>query len=240
MMKDTYWPKKVFILGGSGGMGSSIVLALIDLDIDVILGYKSNKDEAIRLQSIKPENISICHCDVNNPSIELFEMIHDIDSMVIASGQESLTNILSCTEKDLMDQYKLHVVAPLLLIQRIVKNGILNNILIISSTAAKEYNPNGAAYGLSKAGCNTLVKMLDKQLISSSVRVNAIMPGWCNTPMTTRILDNQSIRLDDILSTKINGEILYPNEIASLCLFLLSSKSKHIHGQIIEIDSPSK
>ncbi len=100
-----------------------------------------------------------------------------------------------------------------------------------SSTAAWLY---ANYYGLAKTGVNGITIQLAHELGGSNIRINAIAPGPTDTE-AARTQVPESI-MDDIvkgLAIKRQGT---PEDLASMCLFLLSDEASWITGQIIDVD----
>ena len=82
-----------------------------------------------------------------------------------------------------------------------------------------------------------LSKMLNALELNKEININCIAPGWCQTNMTERVLSKKQLKLQEILDNKIDHEIIMPEDIATVCLFLISEKGKYISNQIIKIDT---
>lgn len=104
-------------------------------------------------------------------------------------------------------------------------------IINISSISGLFGNAGQANYSSSKAGIVGLTKSTAKELASRSVNVNAIAPGFIETPMTTAFQDN-----DELKKTIPMGRFGKPEEVADLALFLASPMSDFITGEVIRVD----
>lgn len=100
-----------------------------------------------------------------------------------------------------------------------------------SSTAAWMY---ANYYGLAKSGINGLTIQLAHELGGSNIRVNAIAPGPTDTEAARSVVPGSI--MDDIvkgLAIKRRGT---PEDLASMCLFLLSDEASWITGKIFDVD----
>lgn len=170
---------------------------------------------------------------------DLSDIYSEVTDIVFAAGVESEYGIMDCTEEDLLKQYYVHVFSPLMIIQKVmeVNQSKVRNIIFIASNSAKHLDPVSGAYGLSKACVCNLVTILDKELQKRQVKVNAVLPGWCETDMAERLTKVRNKDVQAVKGSKLFGEILRPEEVAEMCLFLLSENARNVHGQIIEIDA---
>lgn len=107
------------------------------------------------------------------------------------------------------------------------------SIINISSIVAKYGNIGQCNYTASKAGVEAMTKSMARELGRAGIRVNAILPGFIETPMTDKIPPKIKEKL---LSTIAVGRIGVPDEIAQVCLFLASKKmSSYVNGASIEV-----
>ncbi|MGW0044865.1 SDR family oxidoreductase [Rhodococcus sp. NPDC003348] len=100
-----------------------------------------------------------------------------------------------------------------------------------SSTAAWTYSNY---YGLAKAGINSLTQQLATELGWSKIRINAIAPGPIDTE-ATRTSTPKAI-VDQIVQRIPLQRMGTPEDLAGLCLFLLSDEASWISGQIYNVD----
>jgi len=106
------------------------------------------------------------------------------------------------------------------------------SIVLISSRAAYG-NVGQANYSASKGGVISLTKTLALELGRAGVRVNAIAPGFIETPMTGVV--PAKIRERSIAMTPL-GRTGQPVEIALVALFIASDDASFITGQTINVD----
>ncbi|GIH80936.1 SDR family oxidoreductase [Planobispora longispora] len=101
-----------------------------------------------------------------------------------------------------------------------------------SSTAAWQYS---GFYGLAKAGVNGITQQLAHELGGMGIRVNAIAPGPIDTEANRTVVPEGMVRkiVRDKLAIKRTGT---PQDLAGMCLFLLSDEAAWITGQIFNVD----
>jgi NAD(P)-dependent dehydrogenase (short-subunit alcohol dehydrogenase family) len=108
-------------------------------------------------------------------------------------------------------------------------------VVTIASTAAKR--PGAGVYSVSKAAVWMLTRGLAEELAPKGVRVNAIGPGFIDTPMLDRSRELAGDAWYDGLPAQIPlGRIGSPEEIAAVALFLSSAESSYLTGSILHPD----
>lgn len=94
-------------------------------------------------------------------------------------------------------------------------------IVMVSSVAGKEGNPNASAYSASKAGLLGLTKSLGKELAQSNIRVNAVTPATFTSPILAQLPQSQ---IDYMRSRIPMGRLGEIEEIAALICWLCSEE----------------
>lgn len=105
-------------------------------------------------------------------------------------------------------------------------------ILMISSIAGKEGNPQQSAYSAAKAGVIALAKSAAKECASSGVTINCIAPTMLNTRMTRQLSQSQ---YDEILSKVPMGRTATLDELAALSAWIISEESSFSTGQCFDL-----
>lgn len=103
-------------------------------------------------------------------------------------------------------------------------------IVNISSASGQMGNIGQVNYAASKGGVISITKTLAKELARNNINVNAVSPGFIDTPMTGEVPD----KVKDFLVKQIPlGRPGTPSDIANAVAFLASDLSSYITGQII-------
>lgn len=117
-------------------------------------------------------------------------------------------------------------------------------IINIASIAAKVGDKYVAAYTAAKHGVLGLTRALAAELMQHNITVNAVCPGFVDTPMTQESISNIVRRTGMseeearavLEKTNPQGRLITPEEVASVVLFLARESSKGITGQAINVD----
>jgi 3-oxoacyl-[acyl-carrier protein] reductase len=111
-------------------------------------------------------------------------------------------------------------------------------IILVSSTAGQRGEAHYSHYAASKGAIIALTKSLASELGPCGIRVNAVAPGWVDTGMSETKLADPTFR-EQIKRDIPLGYIPTPEEIAGPILFLASSLSDHVHGEVLNVNGGS-
>ena len=105
-------------------------------------------------------------------------------------------------------------------------------IVMISSVAGKDGNPNASAYSAAKAGVIALAKSLGKELASANVAVNCVTPAAARTRIFEQMSD---AHIQYMLSKIPRGRFLDVRELASLVAWLASEENSFSTGAVWDL-----
>ena len=107
-------------------------------------------------------------------------------------------------------------------VRRMLAQGAGGVVINIASVAGLRGMPYGASYGSAKGAIVSFTKGVAQEYASQGIRVNAIAPGWVETPILENLPDE--VRPAMVANTPL-GRIGQPEEIAAVALFLASEES---------------
>ena len=108
-------------------------------------------------------------------------------------------------------------------------------IVNIASVNARVPMHAGSAYTVAKSGVEMLTKNAALELAKDNIRVNAVLPGLVETPLTRRHFDNP-LALETFIARIPQGRPAQPAEIAGPALFLASNDASYINGSSLVVD----
>jgi 3-oxoacyl-[acyl-carrier protein] reductase len=125
---------------------------------------------------------------------------------------------------------------------RVMRRARRGAIINLSSAGGESAVPGLSIYSMTKAAVNMLTKTAAKELGSCGIRVNAVAPGWVDTPMGTHGFRNENGEVDPAKRAEgirrreqasplgITGT---PRDIALAILYLAADASSFVTGQIL-------
>ena len=243
--------KHVFITGGSRGIGRAIATAFAAGGARVAINYLANTDAAektlasleggphMRVQGDVSDPESVRHMIetvvddfgaldivVNNAGIYVY---HRLEEVVYDDWQQAWQETLAT---NLLGPANVAYCAARYMIEH---GG--GRIVNVSSRGAFRGEPEGPAYGASKAALNSMSQSLALRLAPHGVFVGAVAPGFVDTELAARVLDGPTG--DAIRAQSPLGRVAKPEEVAHAVLFLASDGSEFSTGTIIDVNGAS-
>lgn len=248
--------KVAFITGAASGIGKSIGEAFLKNNYNVVFSdlNEENLDNVIsEYQSQGLECFGI-KCDVTkeediNIAIDkTIEKYGRIDVLINNAGLQHVSFIENFPTSKFEFMIKVMLTAPFIAIKKvfpIMKKQKFGRIINMASINGIIGFAGKSAYNSAKHGLLGLTKVTALEAANSGITVNAICPGYVDTPLVRGQFEDlaktRNIPLDEVLN-----QVLYPlipqkrlldvQEIADYALFLSSEKAKGITGQACILD----
>ena len=233
------------ITGGSRGIGANIALRLAQDGFDIALNdlndsmFEDNdivekcRSFGVRAETFCADVSKYGECEELVKSVkETFSSIDVLvnnagitrDGLMARMSEEQYDLVISVNQKSVFNLMKL---AGNVMIRQ--KKG---RIINVASVAGLYGNPGQMNYAASKAAVIAMTKTAAKELGSRNINVNAIAPGFIQTPMTDKLTEEQKAKMLELIAMKRYGQV---DEISGVVSFLASKDSSYITGQTIEI-----
>lgn len=231
--KDLFTHKVVVVTGATSGIGQAVAIAFAKKGAKVwALGL--NSKEAQYPQQLNIESVELDVTDEDKVA-NFFKNLNQLDVLFNGAGIGSTTEHELPMFKKVVDInltavfYISECAAPLLAKS---SGGSIINVSSMYSIFGSQLTP---AYASSKGAIDQLTKSHAIYLAKDNIRVNAVAPGWIDTPMIQqlKVLDGFT---DGIVARTPLARFGNPIEVANVVLFLASDAASWITGTIVNVD----
>jgi 3-oxoacyl-[acyl-carrier protein] reductase len=228
--------KRALVTGASKGIGRAIAQELARGGADVVVGYRSGKEEAEALAS--EIGGSAVQADVSSPedAKRLIDEAGDIDVLVNNAGltRDGLLARMSDDDwRTVIDTNLSSVFYTCRAVTRPMMKKRGGSIVNISSVVGVHGNWGQTNYAASKAGIIGFTKSLARELGSRGVRANVVAPGYITSRLTNEISDEMRALM---LQNTPLGRLGDPENVAGAVRFLCSDEAAFITGEVLLVD----
>ena len=233
--------KTAFVTGGCGGIGRAICERFAREGARVIAADLASQDEL-------PDRVEFLAYDVTDESIcqqtfaALAERWDKLDILVNAAGIEIEKTIEDTTLEEWNRIFAINVTGMFLTSKYalpLVRKSDAASIINFGSYDGYIADPELAAYCATKGAVHALTRAMACDHGPEGIRVNAVCPGYVNTPMLQSFFGDsgdietlkQAVR--DVHPMRTYGE---PEDIANLVNWLASDEARYASGQLWVLD----
>jgi 3-hydroxybutyrate dehydrogenase len=247
--------KTALITGGGRGIGRAIALEFARNGARVAVGARTAEQVEQVAAEIGADALALV-CDVSDPESvahmfsRMRERFGNPDILVNNAGIAESATLVNTTD----ELWHRHLAINLsgtfyctrAAVPAMLKKG-WGRVINIASIAGKSGAPYIAAYSASKHGVLGLTRSAALELATTGVTVNAICPGYVDTDMVTRGIDQITAKtgrtaeeaLDSLKKMSPQNRLVTPEEVAAIALLLASDAGRGINGQGINVDGGS-
>jgi 3-oxoacyl-[acyl-carrier protein] reductase len=242
--------KRALVTGGSRGIGAATAVLLAEQGVDVVIGYRSRRDEADALcRSIRDShNVRATAHASDIATMQGAEDLvayaaHELGGLDFLIGNAGIWPCDDVAFAEMTDAQWRRTMAENIdsvfyttraAIRRMADGG---RVVLVSSTAGQRGEAYHADYATSKGAIIALVKSLAPELGKHGITANSVAPGWVDTEMCAQPFANGGRQR--IEATIPVGRIADPRDIAGPIVFLCSDFARHITGEILNVNGGS-
>ena len=226
---------KTLIVGASGAIGRAVSLAFRE---DELILHANEGHERLR-HLIDEENLSaeLFPCDLTDRgAVESWvQEMPNVDRIVYVAGHALHGLVVDQAIDELDRLYEIHVRAMIRLVQSVVAKKPYDHqldIVIVSSIWGEVGAAAEVFYSTVKAAQLGFVKAFAREGGPFNVRINAVTPGWIDTPMNDTVEESKESVMNDIPLGRLGNT----EDVAKTIRFLCSTDASYMTGTVLRID----
>lgn len=246
-MSEVSWGlagRVVLVVGATGGIGRAISAGLA-ADGARLAASSTSLERARALVEEVGGEAAPFQCDVTDPDsvdrlIEaVVERFGAIDGCVYLAGINIRRPALEVSEEDWLRVLNINLVGAFRVARgaaRVMARRDRGRVVTISSIRGKiGFRGGYSAYTASKSGIDMMTRQLAVEWAPHNITVNAVAPGFVETPLIQPLLDNPELR-QKITERVPLGRLAKPADMVGPTLFLLSDASAFVTGHVLYVD----
>lgn len=239
--------KAAVVTGSSRGVGRNVALAYAAEGADVLINYSSSEGPAQELveqiRSMGRKSVAVkadvaSKAEVENMMTKAKEAFGRLDILVNNAGFTRPAMLHKMSEEDWDAVLNAHLKGPFLCIQAAFpyfKEQNYGKVINVSSVAGLVGTVGQANYSAAKGGILSFTKSVARELARYNVCANVISLGIVETDMTEKIRSDEKLR-DIYMNRILLKKFAAAQDISPAFVFLASSESDYITGQILCVD----
>lgn len=237
--------KVVVVTGSSRGLGRAIAIGCAGEGADIVLNYATNKGaadsaaaavERLGRKALVVQADVTKRTEVRNLFQKTISAFGKIDVLVNNAGINKRGWFDEITDADWDAVMAVNLKAPFICCQEVFPAMIENGggrIINISSVASQYHGPKTVHYAVSKAGINSLTKVLARYGAPHNILVNAVAPGLILTDQTRDEFESGAATplLDMTLLKRPGTE----QDVVLACVYLAEEQQAYMTGQVLSV-----
>lgn len=240
--------KKIIFTGASGGLGKGMVEGFLEAGAEVaMIGASAKSVKLAEEYAAKGWKAHGLQCDLaDRQSVtegfnKALEMLGgEIDVLVNAAGIQRRHKSEEFPIEDWDAVIEVNLTTPFVLCQlaakKMIEQGRGGKIINFASMLSFFGGFTVPAYAASKGGIAQMTKAFCNEWAKYGINVNAIAPGYMDTPMNTALTDPSNPRFKEITDRIPAGRWGTPDDVKGIGIFLASAASDYINGAVIPCD----
>jgi 3-oxoacyl-[acyl-carrier protein] reductase len=238
--------KVAVVTGSSKGIGAGIAKQLANEGAAVIVNYASSKEGADQVvdeiskgggKAIAVQADVAKKTDIERLFAEAKKAFGRLDILVNNAGVYKFEPLEAVTEDEFHREFNTNVLGLILATQEAVKHfgAEGGSVINIGSSATDLTPPMSVIYTATKGAVDSITRVLAKELGPMKIRVNSINPGGVETEGFHALGVSGSDFEKQMIAQTPLGRIGQPSDISPAAVFLASSDSAWITGEVLHV-----
>lgn len=236
--------KRAVITGGGSGIGADMALAFAQAGAEVII--TGRREAALQAVAEQHHGIHVAAVDVTDEAamVALFEKVGSVDIVIANAGAAESAPFAKTSFEQWQHMLNVNLGGVFLTLREGLKQ--LNDggrLIAVASTAGLKGYAYVGAYCAAKHGVVGLVRSLAAETATRNLTVNALCPGFTDTPLLAASVNNIVAKTGQsaeqatahFQATNPTGRLVTPAEVTATALWLCGPNSGAINGQAISI-----
>jgi 3-oxoacyl-[acyl-carrier protein] reductase len=230
------------VTGGARGIGREIALKLAEVGASVVVSDLADAEPvAQEIRGMNRQSLAV-QADVSSAAdvARLVEATVSsygrVDILVNNAGIARDQLLLRMSDEDWDAVLSVNLKSVFLCTRAVLRHMMKQRwgrIISLSSIVGIVGNPGQANYASAKAGIIGFTRTIAREVGSRGITVNAIAPGFIDTPMTQKLGEEQR---QELLKRIPLGFLGTPRDVAEAVAFLASEEARYITGQVLGVD----
>ena len=233
--------KTILVTGASSGIGRASAIECSRMGARVVITARNEERLNETFSELEGDNHLVFPCDLSDEaSIDsLVAELPEIQGLLNNAGYTKILPLLFVNSHDLNSILGVNAVAPILLLQKLLKKKKLKKgatVVFTSSMAGMGFSSVGnSMYAASKGAISAFIRCAAKELAPKGIRVNAVCPAMVDTGILSSGTVSKE-QLEDDMKRYPLGRYGRPEEVAWAIIYLMSDASSWITGDNLVLD----
>lgn len=239
--------KVAIVTGGNGGIGLGMAEGLAKAGADIVIAGRNPDKNAAAVKAVEAHGVKAIaiSSDIRDEDAckglvaQTIETFGRVDILVNNSGINYRKQPQEFTLEDWHNVMDTNLTAAFVLSQQVYPHFIKQGggkIINVASIAATMGSAVGVAYAPSKGGIVQLGRSLAVAWAKDNIQINAILPGWIDTPLSKSARQDIPGLEDSVIARTPAGRWGTPEDFEGATVFLASEASNFVNGQTLVID----
>lgn len=234
------------VVAGAGGIGGACVAAYVQAGAQVLVTDRDEVrlEDLARTLSLAANGGGTLAADLTASGVarrvveHAVDVLGGVDVFLHSVGINDRRPILEIDDADWDSLLAVNLTSAFRLSQaigRVMSKQGFGRLVFLSSVSGLLAHKNHGPYAASKGGLNQMMRVMAAEWAASGITVNAVAPGYIETPLTQKHLSGVGVR-ENLVRMIPAGRLGSPEEVTGPVLFLSSRQARFVTGHVLYVD----